>query len=52
MDCCIQHDFVKETKMVELSSLESWKKLLAAANIRKSCDGREYTENCKRHPRK
>ena len=36
MECCIHHDSVKETKIVELSSLESWKKLLAAAKIR--CD--------------
>ena len=36
LECCIHHDSVSETKLVELSSLESWKKLLAAANIRNS----------------
>ena len=34
MECCIHHESTS-TKLVELSSVDSWNKLLAAAEIRK-----------------
>ena len=35
MECCIHHESTSDTKLVELSSVDSWNKLLAAAEIRK-----------------
>ena len=38
MECCIHHEGTSDTKLVELSSVDSWNKLLAAAEIRKSAE--------------
>ena len=38
MECCIHYESTSDTKLVELSSVESWSKLLAAAEIRKSAE--------------
>ena len=35
MECCIHHESTSDTKLVELSSVDSWNKLLAVAEIRK-----------------